>query len=541
MKNWTIKTRISLGFALILGLIAASASVTYYLNTKVNADMVSLTKDSLPEFEAAVELRTISADAQLNVLRNLNSSSTEERKTLEEEVVKLAEDAKRALESYDKSITTAEDRAKFEELKSARLAYVEKRAKLLDLINADKHDEAVAFNRTDLIPIFQAYEKITDKVLADNVKDAQASAVASLGAVKTANTLGILFLVSTLTVGILTASLLIIGLNRRLYQLSGELDDGANQIASASLQVSQASQTLASSSSEQAASLEETSASIEEISSMAKNNSQNAGKAKELATQTRSSAETGFTQMQGMKMAMDEVKAASDDIGKIIKTIDEIAFQTNILALNAAVEAARAGEAGLGFAVVADEVRNLAQRSAQAAKETAAKIESSIKRSHRGAEVSERVIVSLQEIVEKARQVDELVGQIDQASSEQTQGIAQINTAVADIDKTTQNNSASTEETASAAEELSAQAQVLKESVGGLLLLVNGTKGYSKGNSKKSQANGVFTGKTGKSSHSGGFTVPARGTKPAGASSTHNNSTVNAEDLLPMSGDFKDF
>jgi methyl-accepting chemotaxis protein len=329
-------------------------------------------------------------------------------------------------------------------------------------------------------------------------------------------------------------------LNTTLNRITANISSSAGQAAATSSEVANASQMLASSSSEQAASLEETSASIEEISSMAKNNSQNAGKAKELATQTRSSAETGFTQMQEMKMAMDEVKAASDDIGKIIKTIDEIAFQTNILALNAAVEAARAGEAGLGFAVVADEVRSLAQRSAQAAKETAQKIENSIKRSHRGSEISEKVSSSLHDIVESVRQMDQLVGEIANASHEQTQGISQINSAVTEMDKTTQNNSASAEETASASEELSSQAQTLKEAVEGLVLLVDGK--LSEDSQYMAQRPTTHSGRTKrfpqKTPKQPASNFPKRETKP----SYHEAQAVsNRQDSLPMADDFTKF
>jgi methyl-accepting chemotaxis protein len=171
---------------------------------------------------------------------------------------------------------------------------------------------------------------------------------------------------------------------------------------------------------------------------------------------------------------MEAIKVSSDDIAKIIKTIDEIAFQTNILALNAAVEAARAGEAGMGFAVVADEVRNLAQRSAQAAKETAGKIEGAIAKTSQGVEISATVAQTLKDIVTKVRQVDELVAEVASASREQTQGISQINSAVSQMDKVTQSNAASAEESAAAAQELNSQAAAMKESVNKLLELVGG-------------------------------------------------------------------
>ena len=173
---------------------------------------------------------------------------------------------------------------------------------------------------------------------------------------------------------------------------------------------------------------------------------------------------------------MDAIKEASNNIAKIIKSIDEIAFQTNILALNAAVEAARAGEAGMGFAVVADEVRNLAQRSAQAARETAAKIEDSITKSDRGVQISLQVTRSFEEIMETVRKVDDLVANIASASKEQSDGIGQVSTAITEVDKVTQSNAANAEESAAAALELNAQGDALKEALNKMMKLTAGAK-----------------------------------------------------------------
>jgi methyl-accepting chemotaxis protein len=258
---------------------------------------------------------------------------------------------------------------------------------------------------------------------------------------------------------------------REMRRISGVLSDTCQQFIHASGQISSSSQTLAEGASEQAASIEETSASLEELSSMTKRNAGNAQKANDLAKQARMAADRGVNDMQSMSDAMEAIKASSDDIAKIIKTIDEIAFQTNILALNAAVEAARAGEAGMGFAVVADEVRNLAQRSAQAAKETASKIEGAIGNSAQGVSISSKVAETLNDIVGKARQVDELVAEVASASREQSQGIIQINSAVGQMDKVTQSNAANAEESAAASQQLNAQSDVLRQSVQELLAL----------------------------------------------------------------------
>jgi methyl-accepting chemotaxis protein len=208
---------------------------------------------------------------------------------------------------------------------------------------------------------------------------------------------------------------------------------------------------------------------------MTRRNSENSAKASEFATQARRAADAGASDMQAMKDAMGDIKTSGDDIAKIIKTIDEIAFQTNILALNAAVEAARAGSAGAGFAVVADEVRALAQRSAQASKETAEKIEGSLTKTALGVTINERVGRSLFEIVDKVRQVDQLIAEVNTASREQSQGVDQINSAVSQMDKVVQSSASSAEETAAAAEELNAQAQLMREGVTELLALVGGS------------------------------------------------------------------
>jgi len=322
-----------------------------------------------------------------------------------------------------------------------------------------------------------------------------------------------------------------------LEQAIQQLQATGEQTVQASDEITHTSQLLAEGASEQAASLEETSASLEEMASMTKRNAENSQQANELAQQARAAADRGVADMQTMSSAMEALKVSSDDIAKIIKTIDEIAFQTNILALNAAVEAARAGEAGMGFAVVADEVRNLAQRSAQAAKETAAKIEGTISKTWQGVEINNQVTATLNEIAAKARQVDELAAEVAGASREQTQGISQINMAVGQMDKVTQSNAASAEESAAAAQELNAQAAAMKESVAELSRLVGGEPRAVKAGSKAAAPNpkawhrAAPLKKPSAQIHQKGRThaQPA----PVGA--------ANGRGEIPMEGDFKDF
>ncbi|MEN9353743.1 MAG: hypothetical protein RL318_1068 [Fibrobacterota bacterium] len=250
-----------------------------------------------------------------------------------------------------------------------------------------------------------------------------------------------------------------------LDQALAQVSDSTSQVASASGQISSGSQNLAQGANEQASSLEEVSASLEEMSSMTRQNAENANQAKNLAGEADQNAKVGTDAMTRMSSSIQKIKESSDQTAKIVKTIDEIAMQTNLLALNAAVEAARAGEAGRGFAVVAEEVRNLAQRSAQAAKNTADMIGESVRNADDGVKIATEVSSSFEKIAGSSKKVNDLIAEIAVASKEQAAGIKQVNDAVSQMDKVTQQNAANAEESASASEELSSQAAELQAMV----------------------------------------------------------------------------
>jgi len=262
--------------------------------------------------------------------------------------------------------------------------------------------------------------------------------------------------------------------SKQLRGMATDLGEGAQQITSASGQIASSSQALAQSASEQAGSLQQTALSSQEITSMTRKNAENSQAAATVMAEVDQHVQAGNHTLDEMVVSMGEITTSSDKISKIIKVIDEIAFQTNILALNAAVEAARAGEAGMGFAVVADEVRNLAQRSAQAAKDTAQLIEESIGKSNEGRTKLERVSEVIRAITASAAKVKTLVDEVNLGSLEQSRGIEQISKALGQMDQVTQTTAASAEQSASASQELSAQAEALHHIVKTLRTLVGG-------------------------------------------------------------------
>ncbi|MFH1034744.1 MAG: methyl-accepting chemotaxis protein [Pseudomonadota bacterium] len=317
---------------------------------------------------------------------------------------------------------------------------------------------------------------LIDKFLAQNQEEgrrvaAQAQAQAEFTRVAIGG-----MVVASLLLGGLLAWLITRGITRPVRRVIASLDRGAQEISSAAGQVSTSSQNLAQGASEQASSMEETAASLEELAAMVGRNADHARQADGLMVQARELLGRTGQAMTQLTESMREINQAGQETGKIIKTIDEIAFQTNLLALNAAVEAARAGEAGAGFAVVADEVRNLALRAAEAAKNTTGLIENTIAKTRSGAELVTRAGQAFGEVTDSVTKVSELVTEISAASSEQSLGIGQLNTAMTQIDKVTQNSAASSEESAAASEELSSQARTMRDVVEELVSLVEGDR-----------------------------------------------------------------
>jgi len=339
--------------------------------------------------------------------------------------------------------------------------------------------ERIALPYVDLGKDCDELTKIVDELI-------QKDALAAADSVSASRRLTILLICG----GALAAAFaiwIIVMTSRELRVAASEMLDGSRQVAAAANQVASASQSLAQGTSEQAATLEETSSSAAEITAITRKNADNTRSVTSLMGDASELVTGANHNLEEMIHSMTEINSSSEKISKIIRVIDEIAFQTNILALNAAVEAARAGEAGMGFAVVADEVRNLAHRSAQAAKDTAALIEESIGKSNEGSRKLDLVAKSIQQITGSSSKVKTLVDEIDVGSQEQSRGIEQISMAVGQMEQVTQRNAANAEESAAASEELAAQARNLYETVERLRRLAgdNETKGARQRNGRE--------------------------------------------------------
>ena len=348
---------------------------------------------------------------------------------------------------------------------------------ILGFCREGKSDEAFQWAIDRTVPISTALDKDLDRLVAISNELLALDKVHAAAAYSRSRNIAFMLMALSLVVGVVMGYIMR-RINHELRRAAIELEEGSKQIAGAAAQVSAASQSLAQSANEQAASIQETSASAEEISTITSQNTDRSKKVTEMMSEAIPIVNAVNTAHKQLGLAISEVGTSSEKVSKVIKMIDEIAFQTNILALNAAVEAARAGESGMGFAVVADEVRNLAQRSANAAKETATLVEESVLRSREGARKLDEVLKAMEANNQIAGAVKGETDEIGVASEEQARGIVQISTAISQMSQLTQSTAAQAQESAAAAEELNAQSEALNAIVRRLTSMLGGAEPY---------------------------------------------------------------
>jgi methyl-accepting chemotaxis protein len=503
MKYWTIKKQITLGLSILILINVVVGIFTSTGISKLKSFVENISADQLHDVYVMGEIQSSENEAYDLMLHHILAGTKEETDAYNARLKECDDKIDKLIVAYGPTSSFEDkERGMVEKVLADRAAFQTAWAPVKELSLNLKNKEAIALFKKQVEPAFEKLKTTLQELIDFDKEVVDVTAQASIEITKSTSTLVNLSIIVMLSACIAIAYVIVRSLNGVLTNVADTLGEGANQIVNASGQLASASQSLAQGANEQAASLEETTSALEQIGSMTKRNSDNAQTAQALASETRAAAENGAKRTEEMQVAMKAILQAgtemavaihgittsSRSVSKIISTIDEIAFQTNILALNAAVEAARAGEAGMGFAVVAEEVRSLAKRSADAAKETATMIEAASNHSQLGVEANGKVTARIAEVVQKAngvrdslahivakaREVDSVVGQITEASKEQNSGLEQINGAINLMNQVTQANAAGAEQTASASEELTAQSVELRAGVDVLVKLVKG-------------------------------------------------------------------
>ncbi len=502
-KNLKIKQKLITCFILLAVVTGIVGIFGIYTMNAINTQSENMYKNNLVPSQKLASIQSALGDIRANQLLAIYERNPGTLQTRLDAISANVEKDSALLKEYEATIEDEKDQALYNTLTESLATYRELRNANLELVKAQKYDEAQAGSGAvtqariavdeDLQALIDYKTQLSETILAQNT-----------AAFKTQSTVMIILIIIGIALAVGLGLIVANMISRPLRQMVdsaqeiangnldvevkidsrdevGELglafekmtdhineimtniDSAAEQVAAGSKQIADSSMGLSQGATEQASSIEQLTASIEEISAQTRLNADHASEANELAELTRTNAVQGNNEMKRMLESMEEINESSANISKIIKVIDEIAFQTNILALNAAVEAARARQHGKGFAVVAEEVRNLAARSADAAKETTRMIEGSIKKVDDGTKIATTTAAALNQIVDDVAKVSGIVENIAAASNEQAIGISQINQGIMQVSEVVQMNSATSEESAAASEELSSQAELLRE------------------------------------------------------------------------------
>jgi methyl-accepting chemotaxis protein/methyl-accepting chemotaxis protein-1 (serine sensor receptor) len=470
----TIQKKLYLAFggSVLVSLVATALAL--WAMQRMSAAIVDLSQRTEDITYYAAQIDTITSDMQAEqrgmLMRRYAGQDDASNKLIEDNINSIASIHK-FVDLYKPLVHHEEVRAKLQVV-SENLATIDRlNPAFLDQVRAKDLEGAVKSLDTGLASATDVASAAGAELLDMQQRIVHESGIEMVAEAARDSWMILAMLIPILAVGILLVSI-IRSLTRQLRESAVELASSADQISAAAAQVAQSSQSLAQGASQQAATIEETSSASSQINSMARRATDSARSTAEMVTRSQQNSEQANSSLDQMIRAMDGINASSQKISKIIKVIDEIAFQTNILALNAAVEAARAGEAGMGFAVVADEVRSLAQRCAQAAKDTSVLIEESVQRSVEGRSSVETVAGSTRGITNDSGKIKMLIDEISLGSEEQSHGIEQITKSIQQLESVTQGNAAGAEQGAAAAEQLSAQAEAMREAVRRLRSLV---------------------------------------------------------------------
>ncbi|MFS2113221.1 methyl-accepting chemotaxis protein [Herbaspirillum frisingense] len=519
LSNVTIRVRLWLGFGLLMVLMLAMAASGIARLAQLNGQMKDVIHDKYPKTVVAGDIVD-----QLNLVarsvRNIVLLKKEAQIKSEYERISGADKAVREdLAQLDRLLTDADSRAALGKLISAQTAYMEKRDKVLTMVQQGGKEGAIDVLIDEVRPVQSATMSAADALIklqhdmmksaGDEVEDNYQQARAlllTLAVVGLAAATAIAWMITrsitrpldravrvaeTVAAGDLTSAIDAHGrdetsmllralkkMNDRLLEIVSQVRVSTDTIATASSEIARGNLDLSSRTEEQAASLEETASSMEQLTATVRQNASHAGQADQLAGSASDIARQGGDVVSQVVKTMGAIDDSSRKIVDIIGVIDGIAFQTNILALNAAVEAARAGEQGRGFAVVASEVRALAQRSATAAHEIKGLIADSVQRVSDGSKLVEQAGLTMQEVVQSVQRVGAVVNEISSAGQEQSAGIEQVNLAIVQMDQVTQQNAALVEQAAAAAQSLQDQAAQLARLVS-VFRLEGGTPGLA--------------------------------------------------------------